>query len=76
MGGESNLIPVTQSGSVTGDGGDAFEEALQLTTAHRVLQLAHCFCLDLSDAFACDLEDTANFFQCVIAIHSNTKSHS
>ena len=50
-------------GLVSGDGGDAFEEALELFAADGVLEFSDGFGFDLSDAFACDFEDASDFFE-------------
>src|SRR5262249_59779984 len=39
------------------------EEALELATSHRMLELAYRLGFDLADAFAGHLEDAAHFFQ-------------
>ncbi len=36
-------------------------ETFELTGADGVLELAYGFCLDMSDAFACNLEDSVDF---------------
>src|SRR5262245_65942704 len=41
----------------------AVEESFELPAADRVLQLAHGFGLDLTDALAGHFEDAADFFQ-------------
>ena len=39
------------------------EEAFELAAANRVLQFANRLCLDLADALAGDLEDSADFLE-------------
>jgi hypothetical protein len=46
-----------------GDGGDAFEESLQLSASNRVLQFPNGFGFDLSHSFTSHFEDATDFFQ-------------
>jgi len=40
-------------------------EALELAGPYGVLELSYCFCLALSDAFACNFEDYSDFIQSI-----------
>ena len=70
-------LPVLQIGS-TGriTLRDLVEEGTQSLRARGVTQFAQRFCLDLTDAFACDIELFADLFKGVVSVHIDAKAHT
>ena len=59
-------FPARSLNSVTGsDRSNPLKEPLQLSTAHRMLQLANRLGFDLTHAFSSHLEDAPHFLQSV-----------